>query len=96
MHCNGLKLSCALEVFYKAKKSKNQIFEENKGFECSFFFRIEVQVISTRLADLKNTKPLNFCLLTIFFKEKLIFCIFKNNQLQILKSLYAFYFMKTC
>ena len=26
------------------------------------FFRFEVQVISTRLADLKSTKPLNVCL----------------------------------
>ena len=66
MHCNGLKLRGALEVFYKTKKSKNQIFEENKGFECSFF-RIEVQVISTRLADLKKHRTPEFLLMNDFF-----------------------------
>ena len=40
------------------QKKKN---EENKGFECIFFF-IEVKVISNPSSRLEDTKPLNFCL----------------------------------
>ena len=62
------------------KKSKNQLFEENKSCECSFY-RIEVQVItnlSNRLE--KNTHQiLEDLLMTNFYdlkKTTLIFRIF--------------------
>ena len=32
------------------------MFEENKGFECMFFFQIEVQVISNPSGRLKKKK----------------------------------------
>ena len=50
VHCNGLKLSSVLEEFsislhdFWVPKCKNQLFEENKRFGCSFY-RIQVQVI---------------------------------------------------
>ena len=43
------------------KKMQQSTFEESKRFECSFFYRIEVQVIrnmSSRLEE--NTNPLSF------------------------------------
>ena len=53
MHFNELKLSGVLEEFSiyiyiydcLVQKCKNQLFEENKRFERSFY-RIEVQVIT--------------------------------------------------
>ena len=50
MHCNGLKLSGVVEEFsitsrfLDSKMQKNQLFEEDKRFECIFFYQIQVQV----------------------------------------------------
>ena len=60
VHSKGVKLSGALEEFsitsqFLAQKCKIQIFEENKGFECSFFFELKYRWYQTRLADLKKT-----------------------------------------
>ena len=57
VHSNGLKLSGALKEFsitsqFFVLKCKNQIFEENKGFEG--IFRIEVQVISNPSSRLQK------------------------------------------
>ena len=59
---------CFGRVFYHFtifgfKNAKNNFFEENKRFECSFY-RIQVQVI----ANLLNTKHLTFCLWQIFYE----------------------------
>ena len=64
VHFNGLKLSGVWKSFlsfhdFGVQKCKNQIFEENKGFECSFI-EMEYRWLQTRLAYLKNTKHLNF------------------------------------
>ena len=75
------------------QKSKNQIFEENTGFASSFVFELKYRWFQIRLADMKNTKPLNFRLLIIFYdlSKKAHFHIFRfffeNNQVHILKSL---------
>ena len=61
MHCNGLKLSGVLEEFSITlrilgyKKAKNQLFEESKHFECSFY-QIQVQVIATLPSRLEKTQ----------------------------------------
>ena len=56
MHFNGLNSSGALKEFlllhnFWAQKCKNQFFEENEGFECSFF-ELKYRGFQTRLADL--------------------------------------------
>ena len=90
MHFNGHKLTGALEEFsitsqlFWAQKCKNQNLK-NKGFECSFFFQIEVHVISNLSSQLEK-KPhqtpefllMNYVFM-IFFK-KLIFRIFQYFQ----------------
>ena len=73
MQLNGLKLSCALEefsitwYFLGSKMQKNKIWKKEQ-----FIYAFEVQVISNRLADLKNTKPLSF----IIFLKKCSFSTF--------------------
>ena len=97
MHCNGLKLSGALEEFsitfqFWGSKCKNQIFEENKGFAC-IFFRIEVQVTSNPSRQLEKHQTSKFLLINIFYDFLKIahfphFPFFsEKNQLHILKSL---------
>ena len=59
MHYNGLMLSGVLEEFLSlhnlwVQKCKNQIFEENKRFECSFY-QIHVQVIANLPSRLGKT-----------------------------------------
>ena len=59
MPCNGLKLSGVLEEFsitsrFLGYKCKNQLFEENKRFECSFY-RIQVHVIANLPSGLEKT-----------------------------------------
>ena len=60
VHCNGLKLSGVLEEFsitsqfLGSKMQKNQLFEENKRFECSFY-QIQVQVIANLPSRLERT-----------------------------------------
>ena len=67
VHCNGLKLSGTLDEFsitsrFLGSKMQNQLFEENKRFECSLY-QIQVQVIANLPSRLeKNTKHLTFCL----------------------------------
>ena len=63
MDFNGLKLSGALEECsiasrFKVQKCKNQLFEENKRFDCISFYRIEVQVITNPSSrfEKKNNK----------------------------------------
>ena len=69
-----LKLSGALEEFtitsrfLGSKMQKNQLFEENKRFECSFFFQIQVQVIATCLVDLKKHQTHAILLMTDFLR----------------------------
>ena len=65
-------------IFWVQKRKKNQLFEEIKRFESSFYW-IDVQMITNGQADFKNTKHLIFHLWTIFydfFKKHLNFCIF--------------------
>ena len=88
--------------YFGVQKCINQLFEENKRFECSFY-RIQVQVIANLPSRLKkNTKHLTFCLGQIFYEFLKIdnfpnFPKFsENHQLNILKSLYVFYFMLIC
>ena len=63
------------------------------------FFQIEVQMISNPSSRLeKNPYFLLMNDFYEFFKKghfPHFFDIFENNQLHILKSLYAFYFMQT-
>ena len=71
MHFNGIKLSGALEQFsitsqFFGSKCKTIIFlKKNKGFDCSCF-RIEVQVISTSLTELKRHQTPEFSLMNDF------------------------------
>ena len=78
---------------------QKSFFEENKGFEC-IFFELKYGWFQTRLADLKKHQTPKFLLMQDFFMiflKKSSFStfsyIFKNNQLHILISLYALYFM---
>ena len=57
------------------QKCKNQLFEENKRFECSFY-QIQVQVIANCLVDLKKHKTLDILLMTDFFYEFLKIDVF--------------------
>ena len=107
MHCIGLKLSGILEEFsitlrfWGSKNCKNQLFEENKRFECRFY-RIQVQVIANLLSRLEKHQTLDILLVTDFFmnfKKLIIFRIlrnFGNHRLHILKSLCVFYFKLIC
>ena len=62
MHCNGLKLSGVLEEFsitsqfLGSKMPKNQLFEENKRLECSFY-RIQVQAFASLPSQLEKKTP---------------------------------------
>ena len=47
------------------QKCKNQFFEENKRFECSFY-RIHVQVIANLPSRLEQTHKLDILLMTDF------------------------------
>ena len=47
------------------QKCKNQIFEENKRFECSFY-RIKVHVIANLPSRLKRHQTLDILLMTDF------------------------------
>ena len=58
MHFNGLKFSGALKEFSMTSQFwGSKINFLNAIRILNAFFRIEEQVISNRLADLKNTKP---------------------------------------
>ena len=70
VHCNGLKLSGALEEFsitsrFWVQKCKSQLFEENKRFECSFY-QIQVQVIANLPSRLEKHQTLDILLMTDF------------------------------
>ena len=70
MHCIGLKLSSALEEFlslhdFRFQKCINQLFEENKRFECSFY-QIQVQLIANLLSRLEKHIKLDILLITDF------------------------------
>ena len=59
VHFNGLKLSGALEEFsitsqFWVQKCKNQLFEENKHFDCSFN-QFEVQVFTNPSSRIEKT-----------------------------------------
>ena len=66
----GIVMDLCKSVFWKnflslhdfwVQKCKNQLFEENKRFECSFFYQIKEQVIANLPCKLeKNTKHLTF------------------------------------
>ena len=70
MLCNGLKLRGVLEDFsitsqyFGAQKCKNQLFEENKRFECSFY---RMQVIANMPSRLEKHQTLDIMLVTDFF-----------------------------
>ena len=72
MYCNDLKLSGVLEEFsitsrFLGSKVQKQIFEENKRFECSFFYyQIQVQVIANLLSQLEKHQTLDSLLMTDF------------------------------
>ena len=70
MFCNELKLSGVLEEFstfhdFWVQKCKNQIFEENKRFECSFY-QIQVQVIANLPSRLDKHQTLDILQMTVF------------------------------
>ena len=70
MHCNGLKLSGVLEELsitsrFWVQKYKNQFFEENKRFECTFYC-IQVQVIANLPSRLEKHQLLDILLMTDF------------------------------
>ena len=69
MHCNGLKLSGALEEFsitscFLESKMQKLLFEENKRFECRFY-QIQVLVIANLPSRLeKKHQTLDILLMT--------------------------------
>ena len=70
MHCNELKLSGILKEFlslheFLVQKCQNQLFEENKRFEYSFY-RIQVQVIVNLPSRLEKHKILDILLMNDF------------------------------
>ena len=72
MYCNELKLRGVLEEFFYQftifgfKNAKNQIFEENKRFEYSFY-QLQVQVIANQPSRLEKHQALDILLMTDFF-----------------------------
>ena len=58
------KIFLSLHVFW-VKKCKNQIFEENKRFECSVY-QIQVQVIVNLPSRLEKHQTLDIVLMTDF------------------------------
>ena len=106
VHFNGLTLSSALKEFsitshyFLGSKMKQSIFVKKIRALGAFFFFSNWSAgdfnPTSRLE--KKTKPLNFAYERFFiiFPKKSSFStfsdIFENNQLQILKSLYTFYF----
>ena len=94
---------CFGRVFYHftivGLKNAKKFFGDNKGFERSFVFQIEVKVISNPSSWLvKTPHPWIFDneWFLWFFLNSSFSNIFKNNHLLILKPLYVFYFMKIC
>ena len=85
MHCNGLKLSGVLEEFsitsrFLVQKCKNQLFEENKRFECSFY-QIQALVVTnmpSRLEKTPNTWHFDYDRFFMNFQKLIIFQIFQN------------------
>ena len=73
MHCNGLKLRGVFEEFSTtsrflgSKMQKNQLFEENMRFECSFY-RIQVQVIANLPSRLEKHQTLDILFMTDFYE----------------------------
>ena len=70
VYYNGEKLSGGFEEFsislrFWVQKCKNQLFEENKRFECSFY-QIQVQVIANMPSRLEKHQTLDILLLTDF------------------------------
>ena len=70
MQCNGLKLSVVWKGFlslygFWVQKCKNQLFEENKRFECSFY-RIQEQVIANQPNRLEKHQTVDILLMTDF------------------------------
>ena len=79
MHYNGLKLSGVLKSFlplhdFLVQKFKNQLFEENKRFECSLY----VQVISNLPSRHEKHQTLDILLMTEIFNEFLKIDNFPN------------------
>ena len=75
---------CIGKVFYHftifgLKNAKKNFFEENKGFERSFY-ELKYTWFQIPLPDLEKHQICIFLLIN------------ENNQLHILKSVYAFYF----
>ena len=65
-------------TIFRFKNAKNQIFEENKRFECNFY-QIQVQVIASLPSRLEKHQTLDILLITDFFinfKKNKIFQIF--------------------
>ena len=84
------------------KKCKNQLFEENKRFEFSFY-RIQIQVVAILPSWLEKTpNTWHFALWQIFYEFLKIDNFFEfsknfgNHQLQLLKSLYMSRAMGKC
>ena len=70
MHCNGLNLIGDLKSFlslhdFGVQKCKNQLFEEKKRSECSFY-RIQVHVIANLASRLEKHQTLDILLVTDF------------------------------
>ena len=70
MYCNELKLSGVLEELvslhdFWVQKCKNQIFEQNKRFECSFY-QIQVQVFAHLPSRLEKHQTFDILLMTDF------------------------------
>ena len=59
-----LKSFLSLHDFW-VQKCKNQIFEENKRFECRFY-QIQVQVVANLPSRLENRQTLDILLMTDF------------------------------
>ena len=88
--------------YFGVKKCKNQLFEENKRFECSFY-RIKVQVItnlSSRLEKTPNTWHFAYDrFFMIFFKKWANFPnfrYFRKSSAAHTKSIVCVYFMLIC
>ena len=88
MQFNALKLSGALSQHnFWVQKCKNQLFEENKRFECSFI-ELKFRCLQNPSRRLEKHQTLDFLLMTDFYEfflKNLNFCnfsdIFENHQL---------------
>ena len=77
-----VKLSGVWKIFLSlhdsgVEKCRNQLFEENKRFECSFH-RIQILVIANVPSRLEKRQTLDILLLTDFFYEFLKIDYFPN------------------